>query len=81
MRQLHKDQFAPRWVILIYILSLVEALGLSIYFGAGVTDPEMASMQPEYVDTQQATARLAEEPACGQCLLLARSPHPAALKR
>jgi len=72
----NKDQFAPRWVVVIYIVSLLEALGLSIYFRADLPDPEMASMQPQYVDMQQAPTRMAGQPACDHCLLLARSRHP-----
>lgn len=81
MQQINKDQFAPRWVVVIYILSLMEAIGFAIYFGASLPDPEMASMQPQYVDMQRAPERLAEQPACIHCLLLASSPHPVAVKR
>lgn len=81
MQQSKKNQFGPRWVIVIYIVSVLEAVGLSIYFRAGLSDPEMASMQAQYVDAQQAVAGVAESPACHDCLLLARFPHAAPLKR
>ncbi|MDB5759067.1 MAG: hypothetical protein JWM30_2356 [Burkholderia sp.] len=75
MQRTQKNHSTPRWVILIYLLSVVEAIGLSIYFSAGVTDPEMASMQPLYADRQTTAGMAAQQPACDQCLLLARSPH------
>jgi len=81
MQQSKKNQFGPRWVIVIYIVSVLEAIGLSIYFRASLSDPEMASMQVQYLDAQQAPASVAENPACHDCLLLARSPHAAPLKR
>ena len=82
MQRTQKTRFAPRWVILIYLFSVIEAIGLSIYFSAGVTDPEMASMQPLYVEAQQAPAGMAvQQPACEQCLLLARSPHQGTVSR
>jgi hypothetical protein len=82
MRQPHKHQFVPRWVILIYLASVLEAIGLSIYFRVQLTDPEMAIMEPLYAETQQAhSGPDARQPACDQCQLLARSPHQAALKR
>jgi len=80
MRQPHKNHFAPRWVILIYLISILEAVGLSIHFRTRLTDPEMASMQPPYTETQQARSGLAaRQPACDQCPLLARSPHESAV--
>ena len=81
MQQSDKNHFAPRWATLIYIVSVLEAVGLSIYFTVSFTDPEMASMQPQYVEMQQLTATAAEQPVCEHCLLLARSPHQAAIKR
>jgi hypothetical protein len=80
MRQSLKHHFAPRWVILIYLMSVLEAVGLAAYFRAGLTDPEMASMQPLYVDTQQAPARASAQPDWGKCLLLARSAHHAGVE-
>ncbi|MBK4733122.1 hypothetical protein [Noviherbaspirillum pedocola] len=44
--------FAPRWVLVIFFLSLCEAIGLAIYFHADITDPETASMQPAYLEAQ-----------------------------
>lgn len=76
-----KNHFAPRWVILIYMASVVEAVGFSIYFEARLPDPEMASMQPQYVEMQGQPARVAQQPACSPCLLLAGYPQQAAIKR
>jgi hypothetical protein len=82
MRQSHNNHFAPRWVLLIYLISVMEAVGLSIYFRPWLTDAEMASMQPLYTETQQAGSELtAQQPTCDQCLLLAGSPHQDAIKR
>ena len=81
MQQSQKNRLAPRWVILIYLISILEAIGLSIYFRARLVDAEMASMQPLQLETQQARSGLAAyQPACDQCLLLATSPHQVADK-
>ena len=81
MRHPHKSHLAPRRVILIYLISILEAIGLSIYFRARLIDAEMASMQALQMENQQARSGLAaRQPACDQCLLLARSPHQAAVK-
>jgi hypothetical protein len=63
MRQSHNNHFAPRWVFLIYLISVMEAVGLSIYFRPWLTDAEMTAQQP----------------TCDQCLLLAGSPHQDAI--
>lgn len=81
MQQSKKNQFGTRWAIVIYIVSVLEAIGLSIYFRASIPDPEMASMQAQYVEAEQVPASAAGSPACHDCLLLARSPHAAPLKR
>jgi hypothetical protein len=56
--------FAPRWVLVIFFLSLCEAIGLAIYFHADITDPETASMQPAYLEAQGVDTRMAVGPAC-----------------
>ena len=64
-----------------YMMSVVEAIGLAVYFSAPLTDPEMASMQPVYVDAQEAPSTAAAQPDCPQCLEFARSPQHASIKR
>jgi hypothetical protein len=73
MQDTPPHRFAPRWVVLIYMMSIVEAIGLAVYFSAGVTDPEMASMQPLYTASQEASSTVMAQPACPECLLVARS--------
>ena len=77
MRQLLQNHLAPRWVILIYLMSVVEAVGLSVYFKARLTDPEMASMQPLTMATQEASGKKVAQPGCANCMVLARSRHDA----
>jgi hypothetical protein len=81
MQQILKNRFAPRWITLMYVTSVIEAIGLAVYFSAPLTDPEMASMQPLYADTQEATSTAAAQPDCPQCLQFARSPQHASIKR
>jgi hypothetical protein len=81
MQQIPEKRFAPRWVILIYIVSLLEAIGLAVHFGARVTDPEMASMQPLYTDTQESASKLVTQPGCADCGAIPHSPQHAAVKR
>jgi hypothetical protein len=81
MQQILKNRFAPRWITLMYITTVVEAIGLAVYFSAPLTDPEMASMQPLYADTQEAPSTAAAQPDCSQCLEFARSPQHAFIKR
>ena len=64
-----------------YMTSVVEAIGLAVYFSTPLTDPEMASMQPLYADTQEALSTAAAQPDCPQCLEFARSPQHASIKR
>jgi hypothetical protein len=57
--------FAPRWVLVIYFLSLGEAIGLTIYFHADLVDPESASMQSAYVEARSNVATFVVEDECG----------------
>jgi len=80
MQQIFENDFAPRWVILIFFMSLIEAIGLAIYFNAPLMDPELASMQPLYIDAQSESAAMVARPDgdCrmpdGDCQLRAASP-------
>jgi hypothetical protein len=56
---------APRWVLVIFFMSLCEAIGLAIYYHADLSDAEVASMQPAYLEAQGADTRMAVAPACG----------------
>ncbi len=80
MRQLTKDQFAPRWVMLIYILTVVEAIGLSVYFETSLADPEMASMQSLSIDMEETPASMTAQTTCRQCLMVAATPQHAAVR-
>jgi hypothetical protein len=60
MQQLLRHQirhhFARRWISWILIMSVLEAIGLAIQFNVTLLDPELASMEPLYMDTQGASA-------------------------
>jgi len=43
MQQKTRNRFAPRWVMIIYIVSVMEAIGLSVYFNARISDPQVGS--------------------------------------
>ena len=73
MRQLLRNHLAPRWVILIYLMSVLEAVGLSVHFQARLTDPEMDSMQPLSVAAPDAPDRRPAQPGCTHCMVLAGS--------
>lgn len=67
-----------------YMTSVIEAIGLAVYFSVTLTDSEMASMQPQicrYADTQEAPATSAVQPDCSQSRQFARSPQHASIKR
>jgi hypothetical protein len=64
MQRVFTTNFFPRWIIVILLLSLCEAIGLAIYFHADLADPEVASMQPVYPDVMRADTMLAVQPAC-----------------
>ncbi|MFL6720143.1 MAG: hypothetical protein ACJ8G3_27660, partial [Burkholderiaceae bacterium] len=53
MQQRFRHHSVPRWVVVIYIASLIEAMGLAIYFKARIEDPEMVSMQPPFMEIQE----------------------------
>lgn len=57
--------FAPRWVHVIYFLSLGEAIGLTIYFHANLIDPETASMQSAYVEAISNVTKFVVDDECG----------------
>jgi|GEM_PF-2891079 len=52
MRRHITTYFAPNWVVIIFFLSLLEAIGFAIYFKADLVDPEIASIEPLYTGTQ-----------------------------
>jgi hypothetical protein len=58
MQQLLRHQirhhFARSWISWILIMSVLEAIGLAIHFNATLLDPELASMEPLYMNTQGA---------------------------
>jgi hypothetical protein len=84
MQQILQNRFAPRWIMLMYVTSVIEAIGLAVYFSAPLTDPEMASMQPLYADTQisqEAPSTAAAQPDCPRCMQFARSSQHASIKR
>lgn len=60
--------------MIIYIVSVVEAIGLSVYFNARISDPEMASMEPPPMDMQDTTAEAATQPGCAHCSMVAGAP-------
>ena len=57
--------FAPLWVLVIYFLSLGEAIGLTIYFHANLIDPETASMQSAYVEARSNVTMFVVDDECG----------------
>lgn len=81
MRQRLQHHLTPRWVLLIYIASVMEAVGLSVYFQARLTDPEMASMQALTVDAQGMSSKAAVQPGCTHCLMLAKSRQHAVIRK
>jgi hypothetical protein len=83
MQQILQARFAPRWIKLIYMTSIVEAIGLAVHFSAPLTAPEMASLQPPLIATQipqEASSTAAAQPDCLRCLQFARTPQHAAIK-
>lgn len=58
MQRIFRHQVLPhiarRWASWILILSVLEAIGLAIHFNATLLDPELASMEPLYADSQGA---------------------------
>ena len=81
MQQILRNRFAPRWVIVIYVMSVVEAVGLAIHFNVRLADPEMASMQPLSIETQEASSSATAQSACPRCELVAKSPQHESIKR
>jgi hypothetical protein len=55
---------APTWVLVIFFLSLCEAIGLTIYFHADIVDPEVASMQPAFLKARELDTMMAIGPGC-----------------
>ncbi|SMP50079.1 hypothetical protein SAMN06295970_102387 [Noviherbaspirillum suwonense] len=81
MQQPPNTQFIPRWVIFIFVMSVMEAVGLCIYFKVSLPDPEVVSIEQLYMDAEHAPAAAAAQPGCEQCPLLARSPQHVPLRR
>jgi hypothetical protein len=65
MQRMLPIDLAPRWVLVVFLLSLCEAIGLAIYFHADLSDPEVASMQPAYLEAGGVDTMMADTPACG----------------
>lgn len=80
MRQLLQKHFATRWAVVIYLVSVAEAVGLSVYFNARLTDPEMASMEAVAVETESASGKVVAQPDCERCLVVAGSHQHAAVR-
>lgn len=47
------SEFAPPWVLLLFVFNVIEALVLAVYFQAHVPDAEMASMSPPAIEFVQ----------------------------
>lgn len=63
------SDFAPLWVLLVFSLSVLEALVLSVVFEAKVPDAEMASMTPAVLEVVQEPETTMHARACTADLL------------
>jgi hypothetical protein len=50
MRRPIINDLPPLWVLVIFFMSFLEAIGLAVYFKADIADAEFASMQPAYTE-------------------------------